>query len=194
MNIVKGLFIFVSGAAVGGGLTYFVVNKKLQAKYDEMYQKEKEGFDRMAKQLENDCMAASINLNKEVKEKVNEGINQYIIDHNEYESDSEEPEEGATPVRRDPEIIKPEEFDEFCDDENWNEPVSLYMTADGVIFDDDENKVEEPDLLLVPDIGSHFGEYEEDSVYVRNYETRTDYEILRSLKTWKEVEDHRNSR
>ena len=68
------------------------------------------------------------------------------------------------------------------------------MTADGVIFDDDENKVEEPDLLLVPDIGSHFGEYEEDSVYVRNYETRTDYEILRSLKTWKEVEDHRNSR
>lgn len=185
--MVKDLFIFVSGAAVGGALTYFFFKTKIEAKYQEMYEKDKEGFERMAKQLENDCMAASINLNKEDRKKAND-----IIENEHYNEESDIEEEvkelGKTDFSK---IIKPEEFDEFCDDDDWNEPISLYITCDGVVFDDDENEVEDPDLLLVPNIESHFGEYERDCVYVRNFETRTDYEILRSLKTWKEVEAHR---
>ncbi len=187
MSALKNLFIFASGAAVGFGVTYVFVKSKLEAKYMEMYENDKQGFERMAKQLEKDCMAASINLNKDRAVEISK--------ENGYISDSEKPNETPDEVKEmDNESIKiitPNEFDEFYSDDNWNEPVTLYITTDGVIYDEDYEELENPDNILVPNVESHFGEYEDDSVYVRNYQTRTDYEILRVLKTWKEVEAHR---
>ena len=40
---------------------------------------------------------------------------------------------------------------------------------------------------LIGDALSHFGEYEDDSVYVRNEDTECDYEILKHDKTFDEI-------
>lgn len=187
MSIIKNLFIFASGVAAGSVATYFIVRKKCELEYQEKYEKDKEGFERMAKQLESDCMAATVNLNKEIAKKEAKDI----IKENDYHKESETPKEVEAMGNESVRVITPNEFDEFYSDDDWNEPITFYVTTDGVIFDEDENELENPDSILVPNIESHFGEYERDSVYVRNYDTRTDYEILRTLKSWKEVEAHR---
>ena len=40
---------------------------------------------------------------------------------------------------------------------------------------------------IIGDALSHFGEYEEDAVYVRNEQLRAEYEILKDLRTYAEV-------
>lgn len=72
-----------------------------------------------------------------------------------------------------PYVISPEEFNEF--DEYT--PVSLTYFADGVLAD--ENGVIIDDVEeIVGDGLNHFGEYDDDSVYVRSDAKRCDYEIL----------------
>ena len=55
---------------------------------------------------------------------------------------------------------------------------------DDIIVDENNEEVEDVEDLLgmsVSDIINHYGEYEEDSVYIRNPKLNTDYEILREI-------------
>lgn len=84
-----------------------------------------------------------------------------------------------------PYVISPEEFGE-----NGYETVSLtYYEGDGVLTDDvdepfDEDEIEE---YVVPDFVEHFGEYEDDSVFVRNDFMKTDFEILKDQRSYSEI-------
>ena len=61
--------------------------------------------------------------------------------------------------------------------------------ADGVLADDmdDEIEADDIDMLVGRDSLNHFGEYEMDSVFVRNDALKTDYEILLDLRNYSEV-------
>lgn len=72
-----------------------------------------------------------------------------------------------------PYIIKPEEFGTIEYD-----TVSLTYYADKVLVDEDNNLIQDIDYLVGEDNLNHFGEYEEDSVFVRNDYLKTDFEIL----------------
>lgn len=80
-----------------------------------------------------------------------------------------------------PYIISPEEFGE-----NDYEEVSLNYYADGVITDDQDYVVEDTSVIGI-DPAEHFGEYEDDSVFVRNDELKIDYEILRDLRKYHDM-------
>lgn len=80
-----------------------------------------------------------------------------------------------------PYIISPEEFDGL----DGYTPVSLVYFDDGVLSDDLGIIVDDVDEII-GDALSHFGEYEDDSVYVRNDAKRCDYEILRDERTYDE--------
>ena len=80
-----------------------------------------------------------------------------------------------------PYVISPDEFDEL---EGYT-PISLTYFADGVLADEYGvivDNVEE----IVGDGLNHFGEYEEDAVYVRNDAKRCDYEILKDERKYAE--------
>lgn len=80
-----------------------------------------------------------------------------------------------------PYVISPSEFDELSD----YTPVSLTCFADGVLADEYGvivDNVEE----MVGDALDHFGEYEDDAVFVRNDAKRCDYEILRDDRDYEE--------
>ncbi len=80
-----------------------------------------------------------------------------------------------------PYVISPDEFDEL----DGYTPISLTYFADGVLADEYGvivDNVEE----IVGDGLNHFGEYEEDAVYVRNDAKRCDYEILKDERKYAE--------
>ena len=82
-----------------------------------------------------------------------------------------------------PYVISPDEFGNMDD----HTLISLTYYADGVLADDWDTKVINPDEEVGPNIESHFGEYEEDTVFVRNEKLKNDYEICRDLRTYTEV-------
>lgn len=82
-----------------------------------------------------------------------------------------------------PYIITPEEFDSI----DYNTE-SLNYYADGVLTDQFDNIIDYPeDIIGNINPADHFGEYEDDSVYVRNDVTQCDYEILRDTRKYSEV-------
>ena len=84
-----------------------------------------------------------------------------------------------------PYIITPDEFGEFDD----YETISLTYYADGVLTDDMDEPIEDVDGLVGVDSLSHFGEYEDDSVFVRNDRMKADYEILSDLRNYSDIKE-----
>lgn len=82
-----------------------------------------------------------------------------------------------------PYIISPEEFGEFEDYER----ISLSYYADQVLADEDDEKVEDVDNVIGLESLTHFGEFEDDSVFIRNDRLRCDYEILLDQRTYSDV-------
>lgn len=97
-------------------------------------------------------------------------------------SDLEEPPKPENSGEH-PYVIFPEEFAEL----DGYTPISLTYFADGVLADEYGVIVDDVEEI-VGDALKHFGEYEEDSVYVRNDAKRCDYEILRDEREYKEFQ------
>ena len=66
---------------------------------------------------------------------------------------------------------------------------TLIYYADNVLTDEDDNPITslEMEEMIGIDALDHFGEYEDDSVYVRDENNEIDYEILRSEKMFSEI-------
>lgn len=80
-------------------------------------------------------------------------------------------------------VIDPSEFGEIDD----YEKISLTYTADGVLLDDMNEIVDDIDNVVGKDSLEHFGEYEEDSVHVRNDDKKCYYEILLDQSNYQEI-------
>ena len=91
---------------------------------------------------------------------------------------------GSEEMRDTPYVITPEEF--ASDDEYQSESLTLY--ACGTLTDDFDNPIEDIPAM-VGDALDHFGEYEDDSVFVRNDQYKCNYEILKDVRTFEEVKN-----
>jgi predicted DNA-binding protein (UPF0251 family) len=94
----------------------------------------------------------------------------------------EEPKEEK---KTSPYVIPPEDFGTNA----GYEEISLTYYADGVVADDDDNAMSDEDIeeTIGHESLKHFGEYEDDSVFVRNDDMRTDYEILQDERRYKDA-------
>ena len=181
--------IFAAGLAVGAVAGAVIVKNKVladaKAEIDEVreYYRESRGV----KEVE------------EVKEKVEETIDriQDLIEEHETEPKTEkehtnynqiakmytsnvatpyEPyNEFQTPMYDDPFVIDPSEFGEIPE----YDTETLTYFADGVLVDDVDDVIEEPDIVVGLENLKVFEEFGATSVYVRNDMYRTDYEIIR---------------
>lgn len=82
-----------------------------------------------------------------------------------------------------PYVISPVEFDTLDDYEVY----TLMYYADGVLADETGNVIEDVEGMVGRDSLNHFGEYEDDSVHVRNDAQQCDFEILRDLDKYSDV-------
>lgn len=192
----RGLYLatFVAGAAVGSVATWFVVKKK----YEKIAQDEidsvkevfyKREFGSKAKEMTNvgeeivkGLQAGIMQAAEQAKDKPD--LVQYAAMVQKYGGTIGE-EKEAPMKEKCPYVISPEEFGEFDD----YEKISLTYYADGVLADDN-NEVVDDVKDIVGDALDHFGEYEDDSVFVRCDERKCDYEILMDQRTFSEVADN----
>ena len=94
------------------------------------------------------------------------------------------PEKHPVEIEEDkPYVISPDSFGEM-DDYNC---ISLTYYADGVLADEDDEVVDDVDATVGSDALNHFGEYEDDSVFVRNDSRKCDYEILLDTRNYADV-------
>ena len=84
----------------------------------------------------------------------------------------------------DPYVISPDEYGEYMD----YEQISLTYFSDGVLADEYTlDVIDDIAGTVGEDYADHFGEYEDDSVHIRNDATRCEYEILADLRTYSDA-------
>ena len=190
-NNLKIILAFVSGAAIGSAVTW----KVLKAEYERLTQ---EGIDSykeaLSKKNEKTCDSESINdISDEETSEVVEVADLYAanlktlgyteesdVEIDTPEEENEEEEEEYEPASK-PFVIEPMEFGER--DEYGNENLTYY--ADGILADNMDQPID--DIYgVVGNALTHFGDYEEDAVHVRNDRLKCDYEILRDPRTYSE--------
>lgn len=171
---------FSLGAAVGVAVSWNVLKKKFEQIAQEEIDSVKEVY--FGKKTENDpdpveSESAENEEDQELieaREKYSKLINDRgYISYSNLDGDSKEKE--VADVEK-PYVISPDEFDELGE----YDTTSLIYYADKILTDTDGNVISDEDIekMIGHDSLTHFGEYEDDSVFVRNDERKTDYEIL----------------
>lgn len=80
-------------------------------------------------------------------------------------------------------VIPPKEFGEI----EGYEKIDLTYTADGALLDDSDEPIENSEEIVGTEYMNHFGEYEDDAVYIRNDVRRCDYAILKEYRAYSET-------
>ena len=164
MNKFVNFLAFALGAAAGSAVTW----KALKDKYAKYAQEEIDSYKEYRKKKEE-------KLKEQAKYET-------VVDKLGYSGKS------STDVKEKPVadkiayVIPPESFGEL-----GYETVSLTYYADKVLADDYDEIVEDLDIIGGEESLNSFGEYEDDSVFVRNDENATDYEILLDLRNYSDV-------
>lgn len=175
-NTLGYVLAFSAGAAVGSVVAW----KLLKTKYEQFAQAEidsvKEVFSRRYK-VEEKPEEVTISEEIKVEDKMDY---RYIKKVNDYESNSELVEDTPEYTEHTkPVVIPPEEYGMLD-----YETESLVYYADGILVDENDDIIEDVDAVVGRDSLDCFGEYEDDSVFVRNDARMTDYEILRDIRTY----------
>lgn len=202
-----GVIGFVLGAAAGSLVTWKLIEKKYMDMADEEIQSVKEMYRSKIVNPEvldrkNDDMfiaareAPEFTVSMEVTdEKLSELTGSYLSDAEkpDYTAYSQAKENrnafnDAMPTepelkQDDPYVIDPTEFGEFSEYEQRE----LTYYKDGVICENDTDMIDPYDIFGDLDVGDHFGEYEDDRVFVRDDKRQVDYEVLRDERMFMEV-------
>lgn len=206
-STLKGVLIFVLGAAAGSLATWKLIEKKYKDIAQEEIDSVKDTFSKMKKneypdKLEDypdfeefDDSDDSDDVEEEPKpeHKIDRNNKPDIVEYakilsetgytNYAERQDKKEKKGVEPVEDErPYVISPDEFGEKDGYEN----VTLTYYADGVLTDYFDNVISNVDEVVGFDSLDHFGEYEDDVVFVRNEKMETDYEILRDLRDFNE--------
>ena len=192
MNIKLGYFLAtVAGAAVGSVVTWAVLKsyyeKLTQKAIDEVketycvpkvkpYTGENQGkteaptTEPTPEQLERNKQAANYEATL---------VKSGYINYSDISSKKEAEPEPTSEV---PYVISPAEFGNL---DGYDIQTLKYYEADDTLTDDDDNVVDEE--LVGSASLSAFGDYEDDTVYVRNERLKRDYEILRENGRYTDV-------
>lgn len=191
------VLMFAAGAAIGSAVTWKVIKTKYEKIAQEEIDSVKEAFaDRLANLQEqvddySEADAAEewadrarqINWDEleDLDEEDDIGLEgDDLAEYAQLASIYTKEEGGAKNMTKKPHVISPDDFGELDD---YNR-ISLTYYADGIVEDEDREIVNDVDELIGEDSLTHFGEYEDDSVFVRNDYLRTDFEILKDYRSY----------
>lgn len=200
------VFMFAVGAAIGSAVTWKVLKTKYEQSIQEEIDSIKQGFAEVygdRTEHENEQADEKETSDNKTEEPFELGIHQ--IDWSEYEDLNEEetytPTEediceyhslahnyheekgGAYEVKNEPYVISPYDFGEL---DNYSQ-FELTYYLDGILEDDEYHIVTDADELIGPKALTTFGEYEDDSVFVRNDRLKADFQILKDYRTYDEA-------
>ena len=168
-NKVVNAIAFLLGAGIGSVVTWKLVETKYKKLAQEEIDSVREVYSKKEIALANEVKKAHACLEANTK---NDKVPSYqhIVEDMGYAAESEE-EEGVSNVY----VIPPESYGELDYEE-----VSLTYYADGYLADDTGDLIEDIDGTVGLDFDEHIGDFEDDSVHIRNERLKTDFEILAS--------------
>lgn len=191
MSKLTNLLIFVTGAAIGSVTTW----KLLKTKYELLAQEE---IDSVKEAYYGEKRKNTVDTTEEYKKGAKEAFKQGAEDAKEYASIikengyttsysemSKKKEKKEVEDVEKPYVIPPEEFSIYAD----YDTIDLTYYSDGVVADDEDEVMdkEDVDAAIGLDALNHFGEFEDDSVYVRNDRRKCDYAILLDNRKYSDV-------
>ena len=179
----KGLLIFAAGLAVGAVAGAVIVKNKVladaKAEVEEVrkYYRESRGVVEEVEEVEEKEEVKEVEKKEyelkdiQVKDEPKTGLTNYSQITKMYMSKDE----FQSPMYDDPFVIDPSEFGENPE----YDTETLTYFADGVLVDDVDDVIEEPDIVVGLENLKVFEEFGATTVYVRNDIYKTDYEIIR---------------
>lgn len=189
MNV-KMIFAFLAGVGVGVGATYSVVKQHFKEQKDfeidevrEYYRKKYiPGYEgpESSVELPDPQIEEKPDIMEYAKRLKDTGY------HTDYSAagDAEERPKVTTAPADTPFVISPEEFGEM----DGYTQISLTLYSDDVLADDGDFILKNEEEI-VGEFRSHFGEYEDDTVFVRNDVRRCDYEIVKDVRRYADILD-----
>ena len=198
MNKLGTVIAFLAGTAIGGMAAWRVANERYAKISEEDILSVKEAFRNREQKLKDEIEELKSKLEVteclEEEEKVpstilstNENqdkgdINEYVrmVNRTKYAHTSVPQKEDHSVEA--PYVISPEEFGEM---DGYTQISLTYFEDDDILSDENGVIIDDPEEI-VGDALNHFGDYEEDSVFVRSDPKRCDYEILKDLRSYAE--------
>lgn len=191
-NKITGFMMFIFGAAVGSVVTWQYTKKKYEQIAQEEIDSVKETFSKLKEVKNKDNESDENNNVRTIVERAKDkpSIVEYAaklrkqgyINYSNTDSLFEE-EVDENMINDKPYVISPDEFGEFDD----YDTISLTYYADQVLVDEDDELVEDIEETVGFESLNAFGEYEDDSVFVRNDRLKCDYEILLDQRKYSDV-------
>lgn len=163
------LLVFVAGVAAG----FFAANKLMKQKYEQLVQDEI------------DSVKAAFRKDHPLPEKKPKSTEKERKEYSQRIVNLGYTEEKKLADKHEPYVISP---DEFGDQDDYDE-ISLTYYVDGTVTDDNDRAMSEDEIeeTIGKDSLKHFGEYEDDSVFVRNDRLKADYEILMDQRSYADI-------
>ena len=183
----KGLFIFAAGVVAGAVAGAYLVKDKVMADAKQEIEEVREYYKSKKESKKEETVEEQ--PVEEVKEEKEEKEYKSIVENSGYVNYNK-PEQIAqhSVLEDEPYSIDPEEFGDK-EEEGWDTMTLTYF-ADGVLTDDTDEIVEQPEVVVGLDNLKIFEEFPDATcVYVRNETWRTDFEILRDDWKWSDLQE-----
>ena len=181
---------FTIGVAAGASITYILIKKHFKKIADDEIDTMREYFQNKraeeANALEEEPDEAEVKEARDEHQEDKPNIREYasLIKKENYTNYSDtvaDKKKEVDDVEK-PYVITPEEFGELD-----YSTISLTYYSDDVLTYESDELVEDVDDIVGADFAEHFGEYEDDSVFIRNDRMKTDFEILVDKRNYSDV-------
>ena len=180
----KGLFIFAAGVVAGAVAGAYLVKDKVMADAKQEIEEVREYYKSKKETKKEETVEE-----QPVEEVKEEKEYKAIVENSGYVNYNK-PEQMAqhSVLEDEPYSIDPEEFGDK-EEEGWDTMTLTYF-ADGVLTDDTDEVVEQPEVVVGLDNLKVFEEFPDATcVYVRNETWRTDFEILKDDWKWSDLQE-----
>lgn len=185
---------FIIGAASGATVAWYLLKDKYETLAQEEIDSVKEVFARREQEMKDETVKRNVAEGIKDSDRTKPDLKEYAeqLKKNGYTrySDLSADDEGVSDKQTKPYVIPPEQFG---DDENYDQ-ISLTYYADGVLADENDEVIDDVEETVGIESLNLFGEYEDDSVFVRNDTRKCDYEILLDQRTYSEVAEEMSHR
>lgn len=190
----KKVIFLLLGVGIGGAIATYICKRKFEAELEKEIDSVKEAFGRRYKPVKKDNGDTSkhpapgvkddkvVNAKEVYKETMQKiGYDTYSSDKKPQTEETEEPEIDepypGSDLKAKPTVITPDEFEET--NIHFDKNTFYYYKGDKTMVDDTGMEIDDDLTAAVgTDFLNHVGEYEENTVYIRNARLQADYQII----------------
>lgn len=192
---------FLIGGAVGAFITWKAIDKYYADLAEEEIQSVKERYYGEKEPTQEDSEDEKFIIKHETYRNKKNDIHEYAkllskeqyVDYQKNGTESLDEEDDDT---YDIYVISPDEYGDKAGTEEWTdwELEGLVYFQDGVLCDERDNPIQEVELTVGRDWVNKFGYYgDEDVVHVRNEGLKTDYEIVKDYRNYRDIVEDRGA-